>query len=397
LHGFVKIPPDSPTESHPPFFKVKELERERGLDNSTDVLYCQESMIDIIRSYRKSIKQCSKCTDFVRLLYKIVKCSKIKEYRGTDMKEKPLLSLLDRDKVIVETKEIYGKQLDLLEDLVNYGTYLVARVYDSSKKNLEDGIVIGVLLKHIIMMVDAIHVLASKGVMLPANLQVRSIFEASLYMDWIIQDDSNNKAKYYYVANIRNRKTWALKIQNNTAENTLFINQLGEYSHIISPQSIPEEIKTIAGEQILNIDKTLNSEKYKAINETFEQKKKKTTGVDPHWYELLGVKSIAYLAKELNRLPEYIFCYSLGSNIAHISSYLDQVKFGKGTVTLKPIRHLEAASNVLQTAITLSIRSYRVIIMRYRQAELQNFKKKYIDDWRKPSLNIPSVNEKSIH
>ena len=75
------------------------------------------------------------------------------------MKEKELEKLLYREKSGIETSQIFSKQIEALIDMVNYGSNLIARAYDSSNKGLEDIIVIAVLLKQVVSMLDAIEVL----------------------------------------------------------------------------------------------------------------------------------------------------------------------------------------------------------------------------------------------
>ena len=138
------------------------------------------------------------------------------------MREKELKLIIDRGKNKEEARRIFSKKIEVIVDLVNYGSNLVVRAYDSSKRKLEDAIVIGVLLKQVISMVDAAEILASQGAPNPAYLQARSAFEASLYIDWILLNESEKKAAYYYVSNLRNIKLWTLRYLPGTQENVYF-------------------------------------------------------------------------------------------------------------------------------------------------------------------------------
>jgi hypothetical protein len=315
---------------------------------------------------------------------------------GIFMKEKSLIKILDRDRFTVEAKQIFPKQIELLVDMVNYGTNLIVRAYDSSGKKLEDGIVIGVLLKQIISMIDTVQELVSKGIISPSKLQIRSAFEASLYIDWILKNESSKKAKYYYVSNLRNTRVWASRLLEGTKDNLAFSAKLGVFAHIIAPQSIPIDQKEEAIKQIANIERILRINSYSSIDAEFEKKSNKKTGVDPKWYTLLGISSIQKMAEDVGRVPEYIFDYSLGSEMMHTASYRDHIKFKKGNIIFEPIRHLNGSSSLLNSAITLCLHSYRVIIQHYRKGEFSNFTLKYKNDWRNAFLNIPTVKEKEI-
>jgi len=101
------------------------------------------------------------------------------------MKEKEFTLLLDRKKHEADVRQHFAGHIDLLIDLANYGSNLIPRAYDSSGKKLEDIIVIGILLKQVVSMIDAVEVLISKGAVSPANLQARAAFEATLSMSMV--------------------------------------------------------------------------------------------------------------------------------------------------------------------------------------------------------------------
>ena len=96
------------------------------------------------------------------------------------MRETEFKPILDRHKHEGDAKQYFSKHIDLLVDLANYGSNLIPRVYDSSNKKLEDIVVIGVLLKQVVSMIDAVEILVSNGAVGPANLQARAAFESSL-------------------------------------------------------------------------------------------------------------------------------------------------------------------------------------------------------------------------
>jgi hypothetical protein len=105
----------------------------------------------------------------------------------------------------------FKPQLDLLVQMTNYASNLVLRAYSSkrSKKELHDLIVCHVLLKQVAVMLDSIEILAKAGAIPAAWVPARVAFEASLYLEWMLQADGPEKAAYYYVANVRAEKVWA--------------------------------------------------------------------------------------------------------------------------------------------------------------------------------------------
>jgi len=306
------------------------------------------------------------------------------------MRDKELQLILDRGKHELDAKQHFSKHIDLLVDLVNYGTNLVRRAYDSSNKKLEDVIVIGVLLKHVISMIDAVEVLISKGAVSAAHLPARAAFEASLYIDWILKGESEKKAKYYYVSNLRHQRLWALRLKTGTLEKETFSEALKHIEKYIKTADIEALAKQADGE-FNKIDALLSNPGWNEISDEFEKKKNKKTNAECDWYRLLGVSSIRQLAKGVGRLGEYEIFYSRCSEVMHGASYRDHVQFAKGRVTFEPIRQLKDINPVLRLISLAAISSYKSILEVYRYEELTHFARKYQEEWRDAFLNIPSV------
>jgi len=168
------------------------------------------------------------------------------------LKEKEFRQIIDREKHKQDARQIFHKQIELLVDLVNYGSNLMVRAYDSSKKKLEDVIVIGVLLKQVISMMDATEILASHGSPQPAFLQARSAFEASIYIDWILKSEAEKKAKYYYVSNLRNVRLWTLRYLKGTQENNAFSQSISDLINYMEPSNITEKDEVSAPLYLIN-------------------------------------------------------------------------------------------------------------------------------------------------
>lgn len=305
------------------------------------------------------------------------------------MKVKELKGILDRERHKGDARKIYSKQIELLVDLANYGSNLIVRAFDSSKKRLEDVIVICVLLKQLVSMLDAVEVLVSHGIIHPANLQTRCAFEASLYIDFILAGDSEQKARYYYVANLRNKKLWESRYMRGSEERKAFSHVFEYLDGYIAPEN-PKLIAEMKKE-IEDIERVLKQDNFIVINETYEKMRIKKTGEEAFWYKAYGMKSLRQIAEIVGRLPEYEIFYPAGSEVTHSTSYREHVRFHDGMITFEPIRQLEGADSVMQNIIGIALSSYQSILKHYRYGELSHFKRKYIKDWRNGFQNITHV------
>lgn len=309
------------------------------------------------------------------------------------MREKEFKIIIDREKAEQDVKQHFSRHLELLIDLTNYGSNLIPRVFDSSDKKLVDIVLVCVLLKQVVSMVDAVEVLVSKGAVAAAAMPTRAAFEASLYIDWILNEDSVRKARYYYAWNLRKQRLWALRIINGTPEKALFSETMKEIDAFKIDDI--ENLEKQAEDSVGKVDEFLNKPDWIEINKEFEAKRNKKSGSDTEWYKLLGVSSIMEMAKRMRRLGEYYFWYARGSEVMHTASYRDHIQFEKGTVGLEPIRQMKEISLILRAITCVVIGSYSSILKHYRYGELSHFRRKYLQDWREPFLNIPSV--KYIH
>lgn len=306
--------------------------------------------------------------------------------------ENEFKGLLDREKHIQDAKKIFSGHIDALIDIVNYGSWLIPRAYGSSKKGWTDIITIGVLLKQVVVMVDCIEVLAINAIALPGFLQARAAFEASLYIDWILTRDGENKAKYYYVSNLRNIRSWALRMTEGTPQQEKFetdVQELNSYVNFKKP-----DVQETARKQLEDVNHVLAQKDLKVIDSDLE--KHKRGNVEPNWYmPILNSNSLRQVANSVNRIPEYIFFYEKGSKVTHSASYTDHIQFEKDkSIIFEPIRNLNDMPTLINYAMGTAIHTYRVIVTRYRPGELKDFRDKYIKDWRKYYLDIPVITYK---
>lgn len=308
------------------------------------------------------------------------------------MQENEFKKLLDREKHKADFQQHFSSQANVLTDMVNYGSWLIPRAYDSSNKKLEDVIAVGVLLKQVVAMIDAVQILVSNGAVYPAFLQARAAFEASLYVDWILKGQAYEKAKYYYVSNLRNERLWALRIIGGTPEHHEFASEIQDLAPYVNFERLG--IQQVANNRLSEIDRILNQTSFKPIDDEFEALKNKRKR-EAYWYQPFKPSSLGRIAKEVGRYGEYVYFYERGSKATHAASYRNHVQFSQaGACVFEPIRNLSEIDNLLKFAMWTIIHTYKSIIVQYRAGELQDFIRKYKNDWQLSFLNIPSVEYK---
>ena len=305
------------------------------------------------------------------------------------IKEQPHKELLNREESVRLADKIYRSQLDVLADMVNYGSNLITRALISSAKGHTEAVVIGVLLKQVIAMLDATEVLLRNGIAYASLLQARAAFEASLYIDWILSSDSQNKARHYLVANLRQERQWAKRGILGTPEHRDYearFQTLGRNKTVSSP-----DIETDAKKHLTEVNRLLEHEDFKSIDAAFEQIASRRKNYEPDWYAPLKKTSIRQIAKEVERVPEYEIFYSRGSDVTHSGLYKDHIKFIRGRLHLRNIRHLADAHDLLTSIMGIAVHTFQRIIETYRSGEEIAFSKKYTEDWRDSFLSVKYV------
>ncbi len=310
------------------------------------------------------------------------------------MQETEYKEILDRSKHAEDVQTHFKDALLLLRNLTNYGTNLIPRAYTSSDRGLAAAITIGVLLKQVVSMLDAVEILVSKGHIHAAHLEARAAYEASIYIDWILKENSEEKVRHYYVSNLRNERLWARRTIDGTEEKSKFSTVTEQLNIDITAKNPTLEQEVI--NYLAEVNRILSQDNFKPIDSEFERLKNTNRNkLEPNWYKPLQIHSVRHIARLVERLPEYDIFYAKGSQVTHSASYKDHIRFSGGTLNFKPIRYLENIDNLLNFTISLVLKTYKAILAFYRPAEMPNFNRKYLNEWRDAFLKIKSVKYKS--
>ncbi|MBN1931648.1 MAG: hypothetical protein JW786_08590 [Desulfobacterales bacterium] len=309
------------------------------------------------------------------------------------MPNKPNPFLLDRDQAAADANLHFSEALSAVEDIVNYGSNLIIRVLKTTEVGILEMVTIGILLKHVVSMFDGIHILLCNGAVYSSNLQLRSLLEASLYMQWILKQDSEHRASCFYVGDLRRKLQWNRRHQIGTPENQEYLPGFNWRKPRSEREEAELNLELQKDEQALG--DILNADEFRHINQTFA-KLRKNKKYDVPWYKVAGTKSVFQIADDLQRTVEYEFIYTFGSEVIHPSSCQDHVAFDGDTVSYVHIRSLEGINVLLRAAIPTTLWTYQIALKHFRPTEIANFSKRYVDEWRKPFWSMKKVEIKPI-
>ena len=238
-------------------------------------------------------------------------------------------------------------------------------------------------------MLDALESLLSNACVPAAALQSRAMFEASVYMDFILLGEEEEKSRCFYVSSLRTDLLWATRTRMGDPGAKDFIRSLGEFGE--SFQRTEAEHRVELDKQAAAISEFLGNEPWAAINAMLQAARGKRKH-DVQWYVPFGQGSVRDLCRRLGRLHEYEVFYSAFSEKMHSSDYKSHMSIGNGFVTFEPIRNLSGAHVLLNYSMSVAFHAYRAILHRYRPGQLVEFAQRYKENWRELYLRIPSVN-----
>jgi len=224
------------------------------------------------------------------------------------MPDKANKNILDRKLFRTQIEESFNNQIALLEQVVNYGTNLVPRCFNTSDRRIPDTVAILSFLKHAVTSLDAVSILAREGAALSCFPHIRSLFEIDLYLRWIFQEEYDLRGTAYFVWNIRKKRYWLRCYLDGTPEKAAHTAHMAgsTVENIDIPYSQEEIQKAIDHET-----SRLNSPEVTAVNDLFESLMA-SSGKDVEWYRPFGVNSIRDMAIRLGDEAMYkVFMHNI--------------------------------------------------------------------------------------
>jgi hypothetical protein len=279
------------------------------------------------------------------------------------MPTKPLETILFRELSIAAGKQQIDLASPLLIEVINYATNVFRRCFDSSENEDDVDLALHMLYLHQIEMADGVEILISQSCPIPASLLLRSMFEANLSMEYILEDDYKNRSLSWLLYYIKDQ----IKISDELDPSTSVGQRFSEakQSDVYIKDLDFSNLESIAVLKKENLESLLQKEHFLPIIE------EDNSGNYRHWYSLFeGFPNLFELANHLNREIEYRILYSGWSKISHA---LDASRFLSHITSDDPLDFLLRNPNEINTAtgfaILFLIMSTRRILAKFRPSE----------------------------
>jgi hypothetical protein len=294
-------------------------------------------------------------------------------------------AILDRE-YGSQSAQHFKDSVDVLNEVLNYGSQLLPKAIERSPRDVKAVCIIFVQLRQVLAHLDGIAVLVTAGNCFSAGLQIRSLLEIAHTMEWLFKSDTEAKVHYLYVANLRKRRRWQSIAISGTPEATL-------HADAASRLAISSEDLNSLKDEIRRIDILLASPEFSGIDLKFQNHYVKYH-FDKQWYEVYGLPtvklSIRKIADAIGKVKEYNYIYTSFSAVTHGGDIFKNVVFGNN-ISPNPIREPQDIPKLANAAMSFAFRVYRMILEQYIPAEIDEFNKKYVNEWRARYLKQYSV------
>jgi hypothetical protein len=281
------------------------------------------------------------------------------------MPTQPFEALLYRDMSKVTAKEIINIASPLLQELVNYGTNAFRRCETSATGNENEDIAVLMLYLHIIEMTDGVEVLISQSCPVPAEPLTRSIFEALLSIEYILEADYVQRSLSWLAMYVHNRIDSYEPLDTSSPKGLLFQKALAD-DKTARDITLPAPLKVQAA--IANLQHMLARTQFQTIEAEIKLQTKRRK---PNWYQLFGgPKNLRELARHLKREAQYVAFYGHWSTISHaqdMSRFIRKTPDGEGA--FKILRDPNGIRGITLNTANMILNATRLVLDRFRPGE----------------------------
>ena len=279
--------------------------------------------------------------------------------------------LLDRDRMSVEAKELIDLACPLLRELVNHASHAFTRVLraadDDRRGGENEDVAVYVLYRQLIEQVDAVEVLLSKSCVSPTTPLLRSMFEVSLSLDYILADlgKYTERSLCWTYAHIRAKMRAHELLDPSTTRGAAY---RATSTYFTSERATPHDSRPA----IANLNVVATRSQFSLIAADFDAREKKRKGIPPNWFSLLnGPTSRKQLAKEVQRERDYLALYGQWSAHAHGETANNFIGPGRsaGEVGFPMLRSAQDFRSSACFAASFLLHATRLVVNHFRPGE----------------------------
>lgn len=267
-----------------------------------------------------------------------------------------------------------------IDETVNFGSVVFRWCNETLKGKADKEIPLILLFRHVLELLDSVAILIKESSVEPCKLQLRSIFEALLSINYLVENDTEERAYAFLVCHSFKKIKTYKKLNPDTLEGKQFKGVLKEsVLHDIDLSNLFDLSEMVEQQKGL-----FEKEGYKEAYEELE-KLREIGRKNPNWYEFYnGPRDLEQLAIHLKKRGYYEFFYRNWSDYIHATDIITG-NFGKGKegTYLTSIRQPYEAQTITSLAITMGMEVYRMMIYHYVPLQITHYRIWYVENMQK--------------
>lgn len=287
--------------------------------------------------------------------------------------------ILNRDMAKAIAKPIIDVASPALQEAINFATNLYPRINSSKKGEKEEAFPLLALYLHVIQAIDGVEVLISQSCGAPANLVLRSAFEAKLSIEYICEKRSSKRAAAWAVKHILEQIEFYQNYNPSDSKRVQFHETWEEdgWGQFIGLPSLVDASTAIEG-----LKGKLKKPKYADVYTDYSQKIKPNKKT-PEWYSLYeGPKNLWELSHYLKHGIEYETFYRAWSKQSHANdTHHLTLPMPDGTSILGPLRNPLALVTVSTGGLMIMLETTLLMLKEFRPDEIT-----YYRDWHRKEI-----------
>lgn len=279
---------------------------------------------------------------------------------------KPVNEILPRE-IDPGVEQLLVKFSTLIDEFVNFGTQVFKWVIEESR-GTDEQMPLLMFFRNMLEKADSISILVRHSSIDPSKVLLRSIFETNLYISYLLEKNSEDRAMSFLVWDAIRQKQINLKFDTERPEFN-HIRKILEQDILIADPNFLNELPSVK-HIIESLNSLLNREDYKRVVKEYERTKQKDK-TNPAWYRFFnGPKNINELAIVLKLPFLYEILYRKWSGSVHSTDIIHgKIVEKKGSIELNgkvnteivQIRLPKDAQEVTSYTLLLLLRTYIVL------------------------------------
>lgn len=283
------------------------------------------------------------------------------------MPTNPPPDILDRDLSKAWVRDRIDQASPMIQEVVNHGVAAFMRCSKTARGGNEHLAILMPYL-HLLEMVDGVQILLAEAAPVPAQLQLRSAFEALLTIEYITETDTMRRAYAYLVGDVRDRIATYRRMDPKTPEGKQMHARIDadESARDMRKPDIPD-----LDSRIENLETMLKKPHWKEAYGEFRALQRRLKR-RPSWHQLYGgPENIELLAVHLKRGGQYEILYRRWSKTAHAADAVQRIltKGERGGAAIRRVRDPSEFDTIVTLAVTFALAATRRILSFYRPGE----------------------------